>query len=57
MVNFILGGAGYGKSELMNKKIKEFAESGKTIIVIVPEQFSFDSDKKLYKILSFFFIL
>lgn len=51
MVNFILGGAGYGKSELMNKKIKEFAESGKTIIVIVPEQFSFDSDKKLYKIL------
>ncbi|MGN0620824.1 MAG: PD-(D/E)XK nuclease family protein [Porcipelethomonas sp.] len=51
MVNFILGGAGCGKSQLLSKKISESAESDKKIIVIVPEQFSFDSDKKLYKIL------
>lgn len=49
MVEFILGGAGSGKSSLMTDEIKNSAENGRKVIVIVPEQFSFDSDKKLYK--------
>ncbi|HHX57030.1 MAG TPA: hypothetical protein GX710_03340 [Clostridiales bacterium] len=48
MLNYILGGSGHGKStELINKIIGEF-NSGKRIYVIVPEQFSFEFDKKLY---------
>ncbi len=49
MLNFILGGAGFGKSTLITEKINSIIEQQKQIIVIVPEQFSFDSDKKLYK--------
>ena len=48
MLNYILGGSGHGKStELINKIIEEYG-SGKRIYVIVPEQFSFEFDKKLY---------
>lgn len=49
MLKFILGGAGFGKSTVIINEIYKLADSGKKIIVIVPEQFSFDSDKKLYK--------
>ena len=45
MVEFITGQAGSGKTTLMFSKIKE--SSGKQCI-IVPEQFSYDFDKKLY---------
>ncbi|MBQ3566340.1 MAG: PD-(D/E)XK nuclease family protein [Oscillospiraceae bacterium] len=48
MLNFILGGAGYGKSTFLIDKVNELA-SDKKIIFIVPEQFSFESDKKIYK--------
>lgn len=48
MLNYILGGSGHGKStELINKIIEEY-ELGKRIYVLVPEQFSFEFDKKLY---------
>lgn len=49
MLKLVLGGAGFGKSTLINNKINTIAENDKKVIVIVPEQFSFDSDKKLYK--------
>lgn len=49
MLKFILGGAGSGKSVMLTDKINDAAEANKNVIVIVPEQFSFDSDKKLYK--------
>ncbi|MCM1226566.1 MAG: PD-(D/E)XK nuclease family protein [Clostridium sp.] len=48
MLKFILGGAGSGKSTLLSDTINAAADTGKSVIVIVPEQFSFDSDKKLY---------
>ncbi len=49
MLKFILGGAGSGKSSVLTEKINELADRSEKVIVIVPEQFSFDSDKKLYK--------
>ena len=47
MLNFILGGAGCGKSYLMMQKINQFINNGNEVIFIVPEQFSFETDKKL----------
>lgn len=49
MLKFILGGAGYGKSSLLIDTISKLSEQNKKIIFIVPEQFSFESDKKIYK--------
>lgn len=49
MLEFIIGGAGSGKSSMLTDKIKSDTENGKRVIVIVPEQFSFDFDKKLYR--------
>ena len=51
MLRFITGGAGFGKSTYLIDKANELAEKGKKVIFIVPEQFSFESDKKLYKAL------
>ena len=51
MLNFILGGAGCGKSYLMMQKINQFINNGNEVIFIVPEQFSFETDKKLYNFL------
>ncbi len=48
MLNFILGGAGTGKSENMLSRIYAAVNAGKSCIVIVPDQFSFEYDKKLY---------
>lgn len=49
MLRFILGGAGSGKSTRLTELIHRTAENDSRIVVIVPEQFSFDSDRKLYK--------
>ncbi|MBQ8435046.1 MAG: AAA family ATPase, partial [Oscillospiraceae bacterium] len=49
MLKFILGGAGYGKSTMLIDTINELSDTDKKIIFIVPEQFSFESDKKIYK--------
>ncbi|MGN0614384.1 MAG: PD-(D/E)XK nuclease family protein [Porcipelethomonas sp.] len=51
MLKFIFGGAGFGKSCLLIDKVNQLAEQDKKIIFIVPEQFSFESDKKIYKAL------
>lgn len=51
MLNFILGGAGSGKSYLMMQKINQLINNGNKVIFIVPEQFSFETDKKLYNFL------
>ncbi|MGN1480791.1 PD-(D/E)XK nuclease family protein [Porcipelethomonas sp.] len=50
MLNFILGGAGTGKSYFLMQKIREYHNEQK-IFFIVPEQFSFENDKKLYEFL------
>lgn len=49
MLEFIIGGAGSGKSVKLAERISSAVKTEKNAVVIVPEQFSFDSDKKLYK--------
>lgn len=49
MLEFILGGAGSGKTHRITEIIKEKADNGEKVIIIVPEQFSFETDKRLYK--------
>ncbi|MBQ8728352.1 MAG: PD-(D/E)XK nuclease family protein [Oscillospiraceae bacterium] len=51
MVEFLLGGSGTGKSTELISKIKEACENGRKCIVIIPDQFSFEYDKKLYNAL------
>ena len=48
MVKFITGQAGSGKTTLMLEKIKENSEKSNTQLIIVPEQYSYEFDKKLY---------
>lgn len=49
MIEFITGAAGSGKSTRMTDNISQQADMGKEICIIVPEQFSYEFDKKLYK--------
>lgn len=48
MVHFITGGSGYGKSYELFKSIVKGYDTGDNLYTIVPEQFSFEFDKKLY---------
>lgn len=49
MTEIIYGAAGTGKSTLMYKKIADAAESGKKVFLFVPDQFSFEAEKIIYK--------
>ncbi|MGN0581044.1 MAG: PD-(D/E)XK nuclease family protein [Ruminococcus sp.] len=49
MTEFILGASGSGKSALMTEKIIKAADNGRNVCIIVPEQFSYEFDKNLYK--------
>lgn len=49
MVEFIIGAAGSGKSSEIIRKTDTLVDSGKEICIIVPEQFSYEFDKNLYK--------
>ena len=49
MLYFYTGGAGGGKSYALIQKIKELSESNTEMCVIVPEQYSYESEKILYK--------
>lgn len=51
MVRFLIGGSGTGKSTELIKRIKLSAEKGKKCLVIIPDQFSFEYDKRLYNAL------
>lgn len=48
MVHFILGGAGCGKSTRLTQCIAQSAAAGAAVFSIVPEQFSFAFDARLY---------
>ncbi|MBE6848329.1 MAG: hypothetical protein E7502_00265 [Ruminococcus sp.] len=49
MLNCILGGCGTGKStRLMERMVQDIA-AGRTVLVLVPEQFSFEEEKRLYR--------
>lgn len=49
MIEFIIGASGTGKTTTMFERIKKFQADGKEVCVLVPEQFSNDFDKRLYK--------
>lgn len=49
MLKLICGEAGTGKSTLLREKIKEAAVSGKKAVLFVPDQFSFEAEKIMYK--------
>jgi len=51
MLRFIKGGAGTGKSTFIQNEIKNFADNSKEIILIVPEQFLFESEREYYNLL------
>lgn len=48
MIHFFTGGAGCGKSCRIMELIKKYSSEGRDIITIVPEQFSYEFDRKLY---------
>lgn len=49
MVQFIIGGAGSGKSQRLMEKIRQLIPREPDCIILVPEQFSYEFDKKLYR--------
>lgn len=49
MLELIYGEAGTGKSSLLYNRIAEAAESGKKVFLFVPDQFSFEAEKRIYK--------
>ncbi|MDE5583851.1 MAG: exodeoxyribonuclease V subunit gamma [Ruminococcus sp.] len=48
MLEFITGQAGSGKTTLLFERIKQDSEKDSRQLVLVPEQFSYEFDKKLY---------
>ncbi len=51
MFEFILGGCGTGKSTELMKRIQNDLQNHKKVMLIVPEQFSFEAEKRLYDFL------
>lgn len=51
MIHFFIGGAGCGKSWQMMQLMKQLSAQGQEILTIVPEQFSYEFDRKLYDLL------
>lgn len=51
MLHIIAGGAGTGKSTLLMQKIRQLLPQEPDCIILVPEQFSYEFDKKLYHFL------
>ncbi len=52
MLHFILGRAGSGKTTLLYTKLKKAAAEGKRVLLLVPEQASFEAEKQLSAFLS-----
>lgn len=49
MLNIIAGGAGCGKTFEMMSRIETAVRDGKDVLVIIPDQFSFEFDRALYE--------
>ena len=49
MLNIITGGAGCGKTFEMMDRIESAAKNGRNVLVIIPEQFSYEFDRILYE--------
>ncbi len=51
MIHFLIGGAGCGKSHQLMRQMQQFVIEGQDVLAIVPEQFSYEFDRKLYQML------
>ncbi len=51
MLTFLLGGCGTGKSTRLMEKIRTDLTNKRKVMLLVPEQFSFDAEKRLYDFL------
>ena len=51
MLHLVIGGAGCGKSAYLLQQLQKAMEQGQPIRTLVPEQFAFTYDKKLYAVL------
>lgn len=51
MLEFILGRAGSGKSTYLMKQIREDTRAGKRVLLLVPEQFTFETERNYYDFL------
>lgn len=49
MIKFIIGGATSNREKLFADAINDCVKSGREAVVIIPDQFSFEYDKKLYE--------
>ncbi len=49
MLKVIYGGSGTGKSTELRKRIKDTVNRGGSALLIVPDQFSFEAEKLIYK--------
>ena len=49
MVTVISGGSHSGRDEIFISNIKSAVKNGEQVMVIIPDQFSFEYDKKLYE--------
>jgi len=48
MLRLIEGGSGSGKSFWIKEQVRKLASEGKKILVVVPEQFSFETEREYY---------
>ena len=51
MLHILIGGAGCGKSTCLIQHLQKQLKAGEQIPTLVPEQFSYEFDQKLYRIL------
>ncbi|MCL2069192.1 MAG: helicase, partial [Oscillospiraceae bacterium] len=51
MLRFILGRAGTGKTTELTEHIRARVQAGGSVILLVPEQYSFESERRLYRLL------
>ena len=49
MLSIISGGAGCGKTYEMMSRIEAAVKADKDVLVIIPDQFSFEFDRALYE--------
>ncbi|MFR4990171.1 hypothetical protein, partial [Anaerotruncus colihominis] len=49
MLHLIFGTAGAGKTTLLHERIADCVSGGGRAILLVPEQYSFESEKALYR--------
>lgn len=51
MLRFILGKPACGKTYTVMNKIKELADKNESVVLIVPEQFTFESEREVLKVM------